>query len=597
MNTIIDKKAFDITGLETFLSQYKYHEKLIDIKSSMGTKADSNRYSVLRQVFLDKDMETMREMISVLTYNYETTKSLLSIVELNNIIISLVDSLEEGKTLFVNKDELPYPEVGISCRALDLIYLYKRNQENWATNTIDYNYQLQKDKELNELIDKCIEKHFDERPVEIECIKNFLASQFIFGKIEIPSLTAINSEYNFNSFCEYINSIGICKYLPAFHKLNDYLVKYQINLLHLLNRVISSDRIQVLEMVYSICYRKFFNYESILQNNIRELDFTLNLNLYISKPNEPINDSCIYLIEPNYTASLVRLLSIKNLDGYFKDSPYKNNTIKGILDNVLGFATYKDLSKSDFLLFRRTREFMDYKILDFSLNGLYPNFTQIDRVPKSELNYIQELVERQCISIPSIIYLYMLSNHHSHIVALKALDLDKTIKFVRAYEELTELMIDLLDGSVKIDDEIIHLVIPFCEFFDMQPSDLTTSLNQLNEKIITEINTNYKLTPDEINKNINIDFGYRKHNNFCEMLIKIDKSFGYFGYYANERLIDFKPYLNKTIANPNLVKFYTNVSNYYNQLAELAVRFAHLIQPAKNILNSKCEEALINQSL
>lgn len=594
MNTIVNKKAFDITGLETFLSQYKYHEKLIGIKSSMGAKDDSNRYSVLRQVFLDKDMETIQEMIGNLTYNFEVTKSLLSIVELNNIIISLVDSLEEGKTLFVNKDELPYPEVGISCRALDLIYFYKQNQENWATNTIDYNYQLQKDKELNELIDRCIEKHFDERPVEIECIKCFLASQFIFGKIEIPSLISINSKYNFNSFCEYVNSIGICQYLPAFHKLNDYLVKYQINLLYLLNRVIREDKIQILKVIYSICCREHFNYESILQNNIRELDFTLNLNLYVAKPNEPTNEDCIYLIEPNYTATLVGFLLDKNSDGYFKDSPYKNNSIKGILDNVLGFATYKDFPKSDFLLFRRTREFMDYKILDFSINGLYPNFTSNDRVSKSDLNYIQGLVERDGISIPSIIYLYLFGTYRSHLVALKALDLEKTIKFVRAYEELTELMRSLLDDSILIDVEILSSIIPFCDFFDIQPNNLSTSLNQLNERIITDINSNYKLTPDEVNKNINIDFGYCKHNNFYELLVKIDRCFGI---RYTDRIINFKPYLNKTIANPNLVKFYTNVSNYYIQLVELAVRFVHLAQPAKNILNSKCEEVFANQSL
>lgn len=592
MSYIDDKNKPDITGLETFFSQYKYHAKLTGIKSTMGNVDRSCQYPVLRQVFLDKDIDTIKELIHLLYIEHKTNKALSEIIKLSNLLIKLTETIQEGTSIKINISDLPYQEIGVGYYSPNFYYFYGEIYKNYQSKGDDATV-LQNDLNLAEKIEDYFKTIDSPSQVTIECVRDYLLSQFIFGELDLLRIMINCTSNQLYSFSEYLNKMGSYQRIPTSQLLNGYVVKFTANLIYILGKVISEQEIPLFTVINKIISQHNSYQEFDLLDKVRELDFTLDLGIYKPSAKEPVNSSCIYTFEPCTIAYLINSLVINerehirylNLSRSKKDSSIAAG-------NTLSVVTPKDYSSNTYTLYRTTASGDKYKVIDFSLNGMYPDFTQKETLPEDEVVRVLDLCMGKNLQVIDVIYLYM-SDIYSRSILARALDASKVKEFSSAYIDFVKVMKDLFDGRVIENGLLIDTFQKVAKFYGQFDCSNNEGIVKLNNQITRELSDIGTLSIAEMRNRFDIDYNYSEHRNLY--LFAIENEVQRNGLYQSPNY-DFKPYLNKKDANLDLVKLFTNVSTYYKQLMDLTLVFVHLASLAKEQINENAKLIIDKQN-
>lgn len=592
MSYIDDKNKPDITGLETFFSQYKYHAKLTGIKSTMGNVDRSCQYPVLRQVFLDKDIDTIKELIHLLYIEHKTNKALSEIIKLSNLLIKLTETIQEGTSIKINISDLPYQEIGVGYYSPNFYYFYGEIYKNYQSKGDDATV-LQNDLNLAEKIEDYFKTIDSPSQVTIECVRDYLLSQFIFGELDLLRIMINCTSNQLYSFSEYLNKMGSYQRIPTSQLLNGYVVKFTANLIYILGKVISEQEIPLFTVINKIISQHNSYQEFDLLDKVRELDFTLDLGIYKPSAKEPVNSSCIYTFEPCTIAYLINSLVINerehirylNLSRSKKDSSIAAG-------NTLSVVAPKDYSSNTYTLYRIIASGDKYKVIDFSLNGMYPDFTQKETLPEDEVVRVLDLGMGKNLQVIDVIYLYM-SDIYSRSILARALDASKVKEFSSAYIDFVKVMKDLFDGKVIENGLLIDTFQKVAKFYGQFDCSNNEGIVKLNNQITRELSDIGTLSIAEMRNRFDIDYNYSEHRNLY--LFAIENEVQRNGLYQSPNY-DFKPYLNKKDANLDLVKLFTNVSTYYKQLMDLTLVFVHLASLAKEQINENAKLIIDKQN-
>lgn len=578
----------DIAGLETFFSQYKYHTKLINIKSSMGYVDRFSKYPVLHQVFLDKDIGTIKEMIYLLFEEHKTNRILSEIIESSNLLINLIETIQDGISVKVNISKLPYPEIGVGYHALNFYNFYKEVYKNNISDNDNYD-KLQIDIKLAEQVKKYIESIYKPKQVTIECIKEYLLSQFIFGELDLLRIMINCTDVELYNFSEFINKMGSYQRIPTSQILNNYVVEFTYNLIYILGKVLPKQELPLFSSVSNIIsqYKLYRDFD--LFNKIRELDFALGLGNYKPLKGEILTNSCVYVIEPCNLAYLISELFSNERE------LTKINTIKKqnlVINDKLSIVTSHNYSSNEFTIYRTTLDGHTHKVLDFSLNGTYPSFIQTENLSDVKPLNVLNIDVNKNIQAVDIIYLYMFGKVYSKSLLIKALKADLVLEYNRIYIEFIEIMKKVFDGEPIHNSIMTDIINRIAKFYDL--SDDLDSIVILNNKIQSELSNIGTLTIDNIRIEFDIDYTYRVHSKLYASIIDtnthIKELYPSFSY-------DFKEYLNRENSNINLVKLFINVSEYHKQLVILSLLFTHLVPLTRKCLIEKINSTFNNQDL